>query len=66
MGQKKPDRFERDVKFLSLVRRNYLREAKENFLAYKFAVLKGAKPADEVFSEVIMDAEPLLIRKMRK
>ena len=65
MGQKRPDRFEKDVKYLDAVRRNYLREAKENFLAYKFEVLDGAKSAEEVFSEVVMHIEPLLTKKMK-
>ena len=66
LGQKVPDRFEKDVKYLDAVRKNYLHEANENFLAYKFGVLDAAAPADEVFSEVIMHIEPLLTKKMRQ
>jgi len=66
MGQKKPDRFEKDVKYLGEVRKNYLREAKENFLAYKFAVIDASVAVDEIFSEVIMHIEPLITKKMRK
>ncbi|MCX6773107.1 MAG: dTMP kinase [Candidatus Micrarchaeota archaeon] len=65
-GQKVPDRFEKDVAFLDAVRRNYRKEAKENFLSYKFEVIDAALPADEVFSEVIMSIEPLLTKKMKK
>lgn len=64
-GHKKPDRFEKDVKFLAAVRRNYLREAKENFLAYRFVVLDGSKKPGDVFSEMLMAVEPLLTKKMR-
>lgn len=62
---KKPDRFEKDVKYLGEVRKNYLREAKESFLCYRFAVVDGSRPSEEVFSEVVMYVEPLLTRKMK-
>ena len=64
-GHKKPDRFEKDVKFLGKVRKNYLREAAESFLCYRFALVDAARQSDEVFSEVVMYVEPLLTRKMR-
>lgn len=64
-GQKRPDRFEKDVRYLASVRKNYLKEAKENFLAYKFCVLDASVPAGEVFSEAIMHIEPLLTKKMK-
>jgi len=62
---KKPDRFEKDVEYLDAVRKNYLREAAESFLCYRFAVVDGSRPSGEVFSEVVMHVEPLLTRKMR-
>ena len=65
-GHKKPDRFEKDVGYLGAVRKNYLREAKEGFLSYRFVTVDAAKPEDEVFSEVIMNVEPLLTKKMKK
>ena len=64
--QKTPDRHERDAEFLSKVRQNYLREAKENFLAYKFVVVDGSRPEDEIFTEVVTQVEPLLTKKMGK
>ncbi|MFA4983348.1 MAG: dTMP kinase [Candidatus Micrarchaeia archaeon] len=59
-GQKKPDRHERDLPFLSKVRRNYLRMARGHFLAYKYTLIEAGKPADEVFSEVVMQVEPFV------
>ena len=64
-GQKAPDRFERDAEFLEKVRANYLREAKEGFLAYKYAVVDASRAADEVFSGVVLHVEPLVVKKMR-
>ena len=64
--QKKPDRFEKDVEFLEKVRANYLREAREGFLAYKYAVVDTARAKDEVFSEVVLHVEPLVVKRMGK
>ena len=41
-----------------------MREAKECFLAHKYAVVDASRPADEVFSDVIMAAEPFLTKKI--
>jgi len=60
---KKPDRFEKDVRLLAKVRANYLKEAKESFLAYRFSVLDGSKNPDETFSDVLMCVEPLITKK---
>ena len=65
-NQKTPDRFERDVAFLGKVRANYLREAKENYLAHKYAVVDASRAKDEVFSQIITQAEPFLTRKIEK
>ena len=62
--QKTPDRFERDLGFLGQVRRNYLREAREGFLAYKYAVVDASREKDEVFSEVVLHVEPLVVKRM--
>ena len=62
--QKEPDRFERDLAFLEKVRENYLREAREGFLAYKYAVVDAARGKEEVFSDVVMHVEPLIVKKM--
>ena len=64
--QKTLDRFERDSGFLSKVRKNYLREAKECFLAHKYIVVDAARAPDEVFSEILMGAEPFLTKKIEK
>jgi len=61
--QKTPDRHERDVPFLSRVRKNYLLMKKAHFLAYKYVVVDASLPADEVFSEIIMNVEPFLTGK---
>lgn len=63
--QKVLDKFEQDAEFLENVRANYLREAREGFLAYKYAVVDASRAADEVFSEVVLHVEPLVIKKMR-
>jgi dTMP kinase len=63
-GQKVPDRFERDAEFLEKVRENYLREAKEGFLAYKYAVVDAGRAKDEVFSDVVLHVEPLIVKRM--
>ena len=65
-AQKTPDRFEKDIAFLEKVRANYLREAREGFLAYKYAVVDATRARDEVFSEVVSQAEPLVVKRMRK
>jgi len=62
--QKTPDRFERDLKFLEQVRRNYLREAREGFFAYKYAVVDASRKKGEVFSEVVLHVEPLVVKRM--
>ena len=65
-GQKELDRHERDVAFLSEVRENYLRMGREGFLSYKYAVLDAGKPKEEVFTHVLAQVEPLVVRKMEK
>lgn len=65
-AQKHPDRHEGDPEFLDKVRENYLRMEKEHFLAYKYALVDAGRPADEVFSEVITQVEPLLTKKIEK
>jgi dTMP kinase len=64
--QKKPDRFESDLGFLSSVRANYLRMADEGFLSYKYSVIDASKKHEEVFTEVITQVEPLVIKEMEK
>ncbi len=64
--QKTPDRFEKDVGFLEKVRANYLREAREGFLAYKYAVVDASRAKDEVFSDVVLHVEPLVVKRMGK
>ncbi|MCX8194516.1 MAG: dTMP kinase [Candidatus Micrarchaeota archaeon] len=61
--QKKPDRFESDIGFLKKVRENYLRMARENFLACRYVVLKGEKQPQEIFAEVLLQVEPILTKK---
>ena len=63
--QKKPDRHERDVAFLSKVRKNYLRMAHDGFLSYKYSVVDASRAPDEVFSEVVTQVEPLIIKRIR-
>jgi len=65
MRQKTPDRFEKDVEFLGKVRANYLREAREGFLAYKYAVVDSSRAKDEVFSDVVLHVEPLVVKRMK-
>ena len=62
--QKAPDRFEKDVEFLGKVRANYLRSAREGFLAYKYAVVDAARAKGEVFSDVVLHVEPLVVKRM--
>ena len=64
--QKTPDRFEKDVVFLEKVRANYLREAREGFLAYKYAIVDASRAKDEVFSEVVLNVEPLVVKRIGK
>jgi len=64
--QKTPDRFEKDVIFLGKVRGNYLREAREGFLAYKYAVVDASRAKGEVFSDVVLHVEPLVVKRMGK
>ncbi|MFA6213712.1 MAG: dTMP kinase [Candidatus Micrarchaeia archaeon] len=63
--QKTPDRFEKDGAFLEKVRANYLREAAEGFLAYKYAVVDASRSKAEVFSEVVLHVEPLVVKRMK-
>ena len=63
-AQKTPDRFEKDLVFLEKVRANYLREAREGFLAYKYAVVDASRAKDEVFSDVVLHVEPLVVKRM--
>jgi dTMP kinase len=65
-AQKTPDRFEQDVSFLGKVRKNYLRQAKENYLAHKYALVDASRGKEEVFSQVITQAEPFLTKKIEK
>ncbi|MEM4554334.1 MAG: dTMP kinase [Candidatus Anstonellaceae archaeon] len=60
--QKALDRHENDVKFLSLVRKNYMRMVQDGFLSYCFAVLDASKPKDEVFASVLAHLEPIITR----
>ncbi|MCX6771383.1 MAG: dTMP kinase [Candidatus Micrarchaeota archaeon] len=62
--QKTPDRFEKDGMFLEKVRANYLREAREGFLAYKYAVVDASRAKGEVFSDVVLHVEPLVVKRM--
>ncbi|VVB99755.1 Thymidylate kinase [uncultured archaeon] len=64
--QKTPDRHEKDVQFLEKVRQNYLRMGRETFLSYKYAVVDASQGKEEIFSEVITQIEPLIIRKLEK
>jgi dTMP kinase len=64
--QKKPDRFEKDIAFLENVRENYLREAKQGFLAYKYAVVDASRAKGEVFSDVVLHVEPLVVKRLKK
>jgi dTMP kinase len=64
-AQKTPDRFEKDIAFLEKVRGNYLREAQEGFLAYKYAVVDTSRAKDEVFSDVVLHVEPLVVKRMK-
>jgi len=65
-AQKTPDRFEKDIAFLEKVRANYLREARDGFVAYKYAVVDASRSKEEVFSEVVLHVEPLVVKRMEK
>ncbi len=65
-AQKKPDRFEKDARFLADVRGNYLRMAGEGFLSYKYVVADASKQPDEIFTGIITQVEPLITKKMGK
>ena len=64
--QKTPDRHEADVEFLSKVRANYIRMERQNFLAYKYAVIDASDKPEEIFTHVLASSEPLLVRKIGK
>ncbi len=64
--QKKPDRFERNAEFLAKVRENYLRESNESFLSQKYAVIDASRQEAEVFSRVIVQIEPVLIKRLER
>ncbi len=65
-GQKKPDRFERDVAFLAEVRKNYLQMEKEHFLSYKYVVVDATRAQDGMFTEIVTQIEPMLTGKKGK
>ncbi len=62
--QKNPDRHEKNPRFLSAVRKNYLKMSGRCFLSYKYAVVDAAAGENEVFSRIMSHAEPLLLRKI--
>ena len=64
--QKALDRHESDIEFLSKVRANYIRMEHQNFLAYKYAVIDASEKPEEIFTHVLSQAEPLLIKKIGK
>jgi dTMP kinase len=64
--QKLPDRHERSISFLSAVRKNYLRMARQNFLSFKYVVLDASQPKEAVAAQVAAHVEPLLTKKMGK
>lgn len=66
MGQKTPDRHEKDAGFLEQVRQNYLRMERDGFLSFKCVVVDAAREKDEIFSEIITQVEPLIIKKLEK
>ncbi|HIH19024.1 TPA: dTMP kinase [Candidatus Micrarchaeota archaeon] len=63
-AQKKPDRFEKDVPFLSRVRENYRKMAGQGFLSYKYAVIDAEQEQEKIFTEIITQVEPLVTKKM--
>ena len=64
--QKTPDRHEKDIAYLAKVRKNYLRMAKDNFLSYKYAVVDANAPKGKVFSDIITQIEPIIVRELEK
>ena len=64
--QKTPDRHEKDTVFLEKVRQNYLRMERDGFLSYKYVVVDAAREKDEIFSEIITQVEPLIIKKLER
>lgn len=62
-AQKKKDRHDSDEKFLSKVRAAYLRMEKENFLAYKYALIDASRSPLEVFAHVVAQVEMLIAKK---
>jgi len=64
--QKTPDRHEKDAAFLEKVRQNYLRMGRDGFLSYKYVVVDATRGKDEIFSEIITQVEPLIIRKLER
>lgn len=65
-AQKTPDRHESDIEFLSKVRANYIKMERQNFLAYKYAVINASEKPEEIFTHVLSQAEPLLVKKIGK
>ena len=63
--QKTPDRHEADVEFLSKVRANYIKMEHQNFLSYKYAVIDASEKPEEIFTHVLANVEPLLVKKIR-
>ena len=51
-ADKDPDRFERNVAFLSRVRENYLHLARNGVFCERWHVVDGNRPVPEVFSDV--------------
>ncbi len=62
-GQKKPDRFEKDVAYLEMVRTNYLKMEKEHFLSYKYVLIDAGRKPDEIFTEIITNVEPMVAKR---
>jgi len=62
-AQKKPDKFESDVAYLSKVRKNYIRMEHEHFLAYKYVVVDAERKPDGIFTEIITNVEPMVGKK---
>lgn len=62
-AQKKPDRFESDIEYLGKVRRNYIKMEREHFLSYKYVVVDACRKAEEVFTEIITNVEPMVAKK---
>ena len=58
--------FEADVEFLSKVRANYIKMEHQNFLSYKYAVIDASEKPEEIFTHVLANAEPFLVKKIRR